>query len=205
MCVIDDDESVCRSLTRLLRSAQVPAEPFSSAAAFLEREPHDGPSCLVLDVRMPGINGLELQKRLAAREAQIVFLTGHADVPMCADAMKAGAIDFLTKPVEDEDLLDAVGRALSRSAEIRQRLVERAAARVRIDTLTPRELEVMQRVIAGMLNKQIAADLNSAVKTIKVHRGRVMEKMGVKSVADLVRVAQLVRVAPATAFLLSKG
>jgi two-component system response regulator FixJ len=196
VCVVDDDEPVRRSLARLFRSARVTAETFSSAAAYLERVPHDGPSCLVLDVHMPGINGLELQKTLVARETQIVFMTGHGDVPMCADAMKAGAVDFLVKPADDDHLLRAVARALVRSEEIRQRLGERAAARSRLEALTPREFEVMQRVIAGMLNKQIADDLNFAEKTVKIHRGRVMEKMGVTSVADLVRMAQAAGVAP---------
>ena len=139
---------------------------------------------------MPGIDGIELQRTLADREAQIVFLTGHGDVPMCADAMKAGAVDFLTKPVDDEDLLAAVARALERSVEAGKAGVERAAARARLATLTPREFEVMQRVIAGLLNKQIADELGAALKTIKIHRGRVMEKMGVESLADLVRAAE---------------
>jgi len=147
---------------------------------------------------MPGLDGLEIQQALADRQAQIVFLTGHGDVPMCAEAMKSGAIDFLTKPVDDEQLLAAVGRALSRSVEVRQAAAERAAARTLLDALTPREFEVMQRVIAGLLNKQIADDLGAAEKTIKIHRGRVMEKMGVTSVADLVRVAHAAGVAPAT-------
>ena len=148
---------------------------------------------------MPGIDGLELQQTLARREVQIVFLTGHGDVPTCADAMKAGAIDFLTKPVDDEELLGAVFRGLARSVEVRKAAAERAAARAKLDTLTPREFEVMQRVIAGLLNKQIADELGAAEKTIKIHRGRVMEKMGVFSVADLVRVAQAAGVAPAAA------
>jgi len=172
------------------------AETFASGRAFLERPAHDGPWCLVLDVRMPGFDGLELQQALADREAQIVFLTGHGDVPMCADAMKAGAVDFLTKPVNDEDLLASVARALARSVEVRQASAERAAARARLDALTPREFEVLQRVIAGLLNKQIADELGAAEKTIKIHRGRVMEKMGVDSVARLVRVAQTAGVAP---------
>ena len=190
VCIVDDDESIRRGLARLFRSARMAAETFASGEELLDRAPHDGPSCLVLDVRMPGLDGLELQQALANREAQIVFLTGHGDVPMCADAMKAGAIDFLTKPVDDEELLAAVARALARSVEVRKAAAERAAARARLDTLTPREFEVMQRVIGGLLNKQIADELGAAEKTIKIHRGRVMEKMGVISVADLVRVAQ---------------
>jgi FixJ family two-component response regulator len=193
---VDDDESIRRSLSRLFRSARLSSESFPSAQTYLDRASHDGPSCLVLDVRMPGLDGLDLQQTLANREAQIVFLTGHGDVPMCADAMKAGAIDFLTRPVDDEQLLGAVSRALARSIEVRQSAAERAAARAKLDTLTPREFEVMQRVIAGLLNKQIADELGAAEKTIKIHRGRVMEKMGVSSVPDLVRVAQAAGVAP---------
>ena len=196
VCVVDDEEAIRRSLARLFRSAQFSAETFPSASAFLARPPHDGPCCLVLDVCMPGINGLKLQRTLEAREVQIVFLSGHSDVPMCADAMKEGAVDFLTKPVDEEDLLSAVAQALLRSAAIRARLGERTAARARLEALTPREFEVMQRVIAGMLNKQIATDLHAAEKTVKIHRGRVMEKMGVTSVADLVRAAQIAGVAP---------
>ncbi len=205
VCIVDDDTSVLRSLARLFRSARVQAETFSSATAFLERAVHNGPSCLVLDLRMPGVDGLELQGTLAARETQIVFLTGYGDVPTCADAMKAGAVDFLTKPVDDEILLHAVSRALARSAAIRQRLDERAAARARIDALTPREFAVMQRVIGGMLNKQIADELNSAEKTVKVHRGRVMEKMGVTSVADLVRATQVAGVKPVLHVVVSRS
>jgi FixJ family two-component response regulator len=141
---------------------------------------------------------MELQRALTHREAQIIFLTGHGDVPMCAEAMKAGAVDFLIKPVDDQELLGAVNRALTRSVETRKALAQRAVARALLDTLTPREFEVMQRVIAGALNKQIADDLGASEKTIKIHRGRVMEKMGVISVADLVRLAQDAGVAPVT-------
>jgi FixJ family two-component response regulator len=196
VCVVDDDESIRRSLARLFRSARLPVETLPTARAYLDREPHAGPTCLVLDVRMPGLDGLELQEALKGREEQIVFITGHGDVPMCAGAMKAGAVDFLTKPVDDEELLAAVRRALARSAEVRRLTIERAAARAHLEALTPREFEVLQHVIAGKLNKQIADDLGAAEKTIKVHRARVMEKMGVTSVADLVRVAQAGGVAP---------
>jgi FixJ family two-component response regulator len=194
--IVDDDASIRRGLGRLFRSARIAAETFESAQAFLDHEKHDGPSCLVLDVQMPDLDGLELQEAIVHRETQIVFLTGHGDVPTCARAMKAGAVDFLTKPVDDEELLGAVSRALDRSAEVRKAGATRAAARARLHALTPREFEVMQRVIAGFLNKQIADELGTAEKTIKIHRGRVMEKMGVTSVADLVRVAQAAGVAP---------
>lgn len=196
ICIVDDDESIRRSLSRLFRSVHLPVEAFASAGAFLERARHDGPSCVVLDVCMPGLDGIELQQALVHREAQIVFLTGHGDVPTCAEAMKAGAVDFLTKPVDEEQLLDAVGRALARSGEIRKTRSEHAAARALLESLTPREFEVMQRVIAGLLNKQIADELGAAEKTIKIHRGRVMAKMGVTSVAELVRLAQTASIAP---------
>lgn len=199
VCVVDDDESVRRSLARLFRSAKMNAETYDSAKSYLGRPIHSGPSCVVLDVNMPDLDGLELQRTLAERREQIVFLTGHGSVPMCAGAMKAGAVDFLTKPVHDEELLGAVVRALDSSAELRKAGAERAAARTRLNLLTPREFEVMQRVIAGLLNKQIADSLGAAEKTVKIHRGRVMEKMGVSSVAELVCVAQQAGVSPVAA------
>ena len=156
------------------------AETFASAQEYLDRAAHDGPSCLVLDVQMPGLDGLELQQALADRAPQVVFLTGHGDVPMCAGAMKAGAVDFLTKPVDDECPAQRrrprPGRVQSKCASAAPNAGGRARA---LDTLTPREFDVMQRVIAGLLNKQIADELGAAEKTIKIHRGRVMEKMGV--------------------------
>jgi FixJ family two-component response regulator len=194
--VVDDDESIRRSLSRLFRSLGLPAETFPSANSYLERPLHEGPSCLVLDVQMPGLDGLELQQTLVRREAQIVFITGHGDVPMCAEAMKAGAVDFLTKPVDENDLLAAVGRALARSVKVRESAWQRAGARVLLDKLTPREFEVFQGVIAGLLNKQIGDELGAAEKTIKIHRGRVMGKLGVISVADLVRIATTAGVSP---------
>src|SRR5687767_4752481 len=138
ICVVDDDDSIRRSLSRLFRSAHLPAETFPSARSYLDRAMHSGPSCLVLDVRMPDVDGLELQQTLGDRREQIVFLTGHGDVPMCADAMKAGAVDFLTKPVDDEKLLSAVSRALATSAEVRRGAAERAEARAKLSLLTPR-------------------------------------------------------------------
>jgi two-component system response regulator FixJ len=199
VCIVDDDELVRRGLARLLRSIGVQAETFVSAEAFLQRPRHGGPSCLILDVRMPGLDGLELQQKLSNRGAQIIFITGHGDVPTCARAMKAGAVDFLTKPVEGDALIDQVTKALVRSIGTQKAVEERESARERIEMLTARELEVMQHVIAGLLNKQIADILGAAEKTIKIHRGRVMEKMGVASVADLVRAAQAAGVAPVAA------
>jgi len=197
--LVDDDASVRRGLTRLLLSAGHSVEVFASAAEFLARAPHVGPSCLILDIRMPGLNGLDLQEALTrqARDEQIVFITGHADVPMSVHAMKAGAVDFLPKPFDNEALLQAVEHALARSAERTQQRIERKALRSKLDELTPREFEVLRFVIAGLLNKQIGAQLGVAEKTIKVHRGHLMEKLRVKSVADLVRLAEKARVSSA--------
>ncbi|MEO8439674.1 MAG: response regulator [Spartobacteria bacterium] len=196
--VIDDDASVRRGLSRLLRSANYQSEIFPSADDFLERTPHPGPACVVVDVRMPGLGGIELQETLIQRqrEEQLVFITGHGDIAMCAHAMKAGAVDFLPKPFANEDLLRCVERALSRSIEERRRNAEKVAARHLLDSLTPREFEVMQLVITGILNKQICAELGTAEKTVKVHRGRVMKKLGVASVAELVRLVQRAVVSP---------
>ena len=190
VCVLDDDEQVRRCLERLFRSARFPVETFATAGEFLGRGEHPGPVCLVLDVRMPDIDGFDLQKTLAGRCEQIVFLTGHGDVPMCAKAMKAGAVDFLTKPVDDEVLLSAVVRALERAREIGVSHAEQSAARAVLDSLTARESEVMRCVITGMLNKQIAFELGIAEKTVKIHRGRVMRKTRCVSVPDLMRLVQ---------------
>jgi FixJ family two-component response regulator len=190
--LIDDDASVRKGVSRLLRSAGYNCETFASANDFLAREPHRGPTCLIVDVRMPGLNGMELQEVLLERrrEEQLVFITGHGDISMCSQAMKAGAVDFLPKPFGDDQLLESVARALSRSTEQRQRTVEKSKARRLLDSLTPREFEVMQLVVTGMLNKQIASELAIAEKTVKVHRGRVMQKLEVASVAELVRLGQ---------------
>ena len=190
--LIDDDASVRKGVARLLRSARYKSEMFESASDFLTRTPHPGPSCVIVDVQMPGLNGIDLQEALIQRrrEEQIVFITGHGDISMCAQAMKAGAVDFLPKPFGGSELLQCVERALARSAEQRRRSVERDEARRLLDALTPREFEVMRLVITGMLNKQIAAELGTAEKTVKVHRGRVMQKLGVTSVAELVRLVQ---------------
>jgi FixJ family two-component response regulator len=196
--LIDDDASVRKGVSRLLRSAGYSSEAFASAPDFLTREQHSGPACVIVDVRMPGINGMDLQNVLIQRrrEEQLVFITGHGDISMCAQAMKAGAVDFLPKPFRDSELLQCVERALARSAEQRRRDIEKAAARRLLDLLTPREFEVMQFVVTGMLNKQIANELGIAEKTIKVHRGRVMKKLGIVSVADLVRLVEIARIAP---------
>jgi len=190
--LIDDDASVRKGVSRLLRSAGYKSESFESASDFLQREQHPGPACLIVDVRMPGINGMDLQETLIQRrrEEQLVFITGHGDISMCAQAMKAGAADFLPKPFGDEELLQCVERALTQSAEQRRRSAEKHQIRQLLDLLTPREFEVMQLVITGMLNKQIAGALGRAEKTVKVHRGRVMEKLGVTSVAELVRLVE---------------
>ena len=195
--LIDDDASVRKGVSRLLRSAGYRCEAFASATDFLTREQHPGPTCLVVDVRMPGLNGMELQETLVQRrrEEQLVFITGHGDISMCSQAMKSGAVDFLPKPFGDDQLLECVARALSRSTEQRRRSAERSEARQLLDSLTPREFEVMQLVVAGMLNKQIAGELAIAEKTVKVHRGRVMQKLGITSVAELVRVVQRAGVA----------
>ena len=190
--VIDDDLSVRKSLTRLLRSSNYESEAFASASDFLARPPHSGSSCVIVDVQMPGLNGIDLQETLIKRrrDEQLVFITGHGNIPMCAQAMKAGAVDFLPKPFKPAQLLDCVERALARSEEHRQKITERDKARHLLDSLTPREFEVMQLVITGLLNKQVGSELGMAEKTVKVHRGRVMQKLGVTSVAELVRLAE---------------
>jgi len=197
--VIDDDASVRKGVSRLLRSARYKSEAFESASAFLAREQHPGPACLIVDVRMPGINGMDLQETLIQRrrEEQLVFITGHGDISMCAQAMKAGAADFLPKPFRSDELLQCVERALIRSAEQRLRSADKNKTQHLLDSLTPREFEVMQLVITGMLNKQIAGELGTAEKTVKVHRGRMMQKLGVTSVAELVRLVEKAGVAPA--------
>jgi FixJ family two-component response regulator len=196
---IDDDPSVRRGLARLLRSAGYKDEIFESASNFLKREEHPGPACVIVDVRMPGLNGMDLQETLIQhrREEQLVFITGHGDISTCAQAMKAGAVDFLSKPFRDDELLQCIERALVRSAEQRRRSAEVNEARRLLDLLTPREFEVMQLVITGMLNKQIAGELGTAEKTVKVHRGRAMRKLNVTSVAELVRLTEKACLAPA--------
>ncbi len=190
--VIDDEPSVRKSLQRLLRAAGFRVEAFPSAREFLAQGGDKAWGCLVLDIQMPEVNGLELQQLLGEKECAlpIIFITGHGDVPTSVRAMKAGAIDFLSKPFDQKDLLEAVNRALVKARRETGEQEAAHGARARLAMLTPREHEVLLQVIAGRMNKQIAADLGTAEKTIKVHRGRVMHKMGVQSVADLVRLCE---------------
>jgi FixJ family two-component response regulator len=192
--VVDDDPSVRTAVGRLLRSAGFRAGAFASAEEFLRHERPDAPGCLVLDLRMPGVNGLELQRRLnePGPGLPIVFLTGYGDIPTTVRAMKGGAVDFLPKPVHDEDLLAAVRSAVAQDAQARQRRGAADALRHRLGRLTAREREVLVCVVAGMLNKQTARRLGVTEKTIKVHRAQVMAKMEARSLADLVRLAEKV-------------
>jgi FixJ family two-component response regulator len=197
--VVDDDASVRRGLKRLLVSAGHTVETFASALDFLGRARSRDPcGCVVLDIRLPGLSGLDLQKELKtfAPALPIVFITGHGDVPTSVQAMKDGAVDFLTKPVDAKDLLSVVARAVDWNLVARVRHAEFRELRQRAETLTPREREVMKLVAQGRLNKQIAAELGTVEKTIKVHRARVIQKMGVKSLAELVRVAEKLEMSP---------
>jgi FixJ family two-component response regulator len=196
--VVDDDRSVRTSLANLLATEDYAVEIFASAAEYLARVPHPGPACLVLDVQLPGLDGLALQRQLTkeGRTEQIVFITGHGNIPMGIGVMKRGAIDFLPKPFSDDDLLSAVAQALIRSAEDWRQRGEVAESRARLAKLTPREFEVFRLVIAGLLNKEIAAELGITLRTTKVHRSRVMQKMDVISVAELVRLAQKAGITP---------
>jgi len=190
--VVDDDPSVRSSLKFLLSSVGLQVESFESAETFLQRKPLDAPSCLVLDVRLRGLSGLDFQHELAARNIRIpiVFVTGHGDIPMSVRAMKAGAIEFLTKPYRDQDLLDAVRIALEQDRARREQERDLTDLQQRFDSLTPREQEVISMVVSGMLNKQIAGELGTAENTVKVHRSRAMEKMNAQSFADLVRMIE---------------
>jgi len=198
--VVDDDASILRGSRRLLTAAGFKVETFESADAFLQRHDPAAPGCLILDVAMPGLNGLELQQALHARRSflPIIFLTGRADVPMSVQAMKEGALDLLLKPVDEADLLAAIDRALARERELRESSEQTASVEERLSTLTPRERQVLTHVIEGRLNKQIAGDLGTVEKTIKVHRARMMEKMKVRSVAELVRLMERSGIRPGT-------
>ena len=190
--VVDDDPSIRSSLAFLLNSVGLAVESFESADGFLQRKLPDAPSCLVLDVRLPGLSGLEFQRELAARNIRIpvIFLTGHGDIPMTVRAMKNGAVEFLTKPFRDQDLLDAIRVALERDRGQREEEKEITELRKRFESLTPREREVISMVVTGMLNKQVAVQLGTAENTVKVHRSRAMEKMHAQSLADLVRMIE---------------
>ena len=189
--VIDDDPHVRESLKNLIRSVGLGIEAFASAQEFVRSKRPEIPSCLVLDVRLQGLSGLDLQKRIveAGIEIPIIFITGHGDIPMTVQAMKAGAVEFLTKPFRDQDLLDAIQQALDRDRAARKQRTQINELHNRLDSLTPREREVMGLVVAGLLNKQIAGELGTSETTIKIHRHQVMEKMGAGSLAQLVRMA----------------
>lgn len=197
--IIDDDASIREMLSSLFRSVGLRAEVFGSAADLLQSELPDVASCLVLDVRLPGLSGLDLQAELAAANIHtpIIFMTGHGDIPMSVRAMKAGAVDFLTKPFRDQDLLDAVTAALERDRKRRQHDKDVADLRLRFKSLTPREQQVMSLVTTGLMNKQAAAEVGLSEVTVKIHRGNVMRKMRARSLADLVRMAEVLALHPA--------
>ena len=199
--VVDDDDSTRRALGRLFYSVQLRAEVFASAQEFLHSERPDVPSCLVLDVRLPGLSGLDFQAELAKADIRIpiVFITGHGDIPMTVRAMKAGAVDFLAKPFRDQDLLDAVAAAIQRDEKRREHEHMITELKAHFQLLTPREREIMAFVASGLMSKQIAAKFELSEITVKVHRSHLMKKMGARSVADLVRMAEALGVTPAPA------
>jgi FixJ family two-component response regulator len=190
--VIDDDQSICEALTRLLGTVGLRAQAFKTAQEFLRTKRPDTPSCLVLDVRLPGLSGLDLQRELANTDPPIpiVFITAHGDIPMTVQAMKAGAVEFLTKPFRDQQLLDAVQQAIDRDRTARRQRAELAELRRRYESLTQREREVMALVVTGLLNKQVAAELGTSEATVKAHRAQLMHKMEAESVAQLVRFSE---------------
>jgi len=190
--VVDDEPAICLSLKRLVKSVGLEAQTFNSAQEFLRAKRPDGPGCLVLDVRLPGLSGLDLQQELldAKVDLPIIFITGHGDIPMSVRAIKAGAVEFLTKPFRDQDLVDAIQHGIEKHRAARQESVKLTEFRALYDSLTPREREVFPLVAAGLLNKQIAAQLGTGEKTIKVHRGQVMHKMKAESLAHLIRIGE---------------
>src|SRR5438552_8149473 len=195
--VVDDDPSVRRAIQRLVESIGLQVELFASAQEFLRSKRPDAPSCLVLDIRLPGISGLDFQRQLAEANIHIpiIFITAHGDIPMTVRAMKAGAVVFLTKPFRDQDLLDAIQLGLERDRVRRQRQAETAMLRERLESLTPREREILPLVVSGLLNKQVGAEIGATEATVKVHRSQLMRKMGASSLADLVRMSEKMGIA----------
>ena len=196
--IVDDDQSMCEAVTRLLGTVGLRVQAFKTAQEFLGTKRPDDPSCLVLDVRLPGLSGLDLQREVASVDPpiQIVFITAHGDIPMSVQAMKAGAVEFLTKPFRDQQLLDAVQQAIARDRAARDQLAEVTAVRRRYESLSPREHEVMTLVVTGLLNKQIAAELRTSEATVKAHRAQLMHKMEAESLAHLVRMAERLDLLP---------
>jgi FixJ family two-component response regulator len=196
--VVDDDPSVCRAIQRLVESVGLRVELFGSVEAFLRREPRDIPSCLVLDVRLPGISGLEFQRQLAQTriDIPIIFITAHGDITISVRAMKAGAVEFLTKPFHDQDLLDAIQLALERDSTRRIQEAEVAILRERLQSLTTRQQEVLPLLVSGRLNRQIAAEIGTSEATVKVHRSQIMKKMCASSMAELVRMSERLGIIP---------